>query len=212
MKKLKEIFDYTTGYFIDFKGLKHYITICAMSRELPDAEELDKKYSSLESIKANSMSTDTIAAAQDKIDDLPSAYEVDTWHPGIGTDWKCNIVKCLSLGVTVCNPEDEYNEEYGKIRAQALAKSNTPIIWSTKKGCINTPMVRSLLQQELDYLIANPDQIIKGYSDCKKRWGAKQKAHLNYSNLQGEEKTVAKFIKDNPKRTKELAELIKSLG
>lgn len=197
MKKLKQVYDYKFGAFIDYKGLKHHITLCALSQELPIPEEIESVYRELDDGQ--------------EINNLPDIYGVSKYHLAYGEDACYDLVKSLSIGYSVCNPEDTYNEEYGKVKAKAVAEKAIPIIWSTQRGCISTKLVRALLENEMDYIINNPDQIIKGYSEAKDRFEKKSNAHLEYSQLEGGERVVARFMKEDPKRARELALLVKSL-
>lgn len=131
----KEVIDSITGSFVDYKGLKHMVTIVALSQ-------------SGKCVNGN-----------------PNImFEIDTYEEDYGTESYADVAKTLSLGVSVCNPEDKYDEKVGFNKALARARSNSPVMFVTKAGIINTKMVKALLEQELEFTINNPDTIIPGYS------------------------------------------------
>lgn len=60
--------------------------------------------------------------------------------------------KRLSMGVSVCRPEDEFNEEIGKTIALGKArKSMEHALYSTDSGLINRGVVNALLDQEVAF-------------------------------------------------------------
>lgn len=82
-----------------------------------------------------------------------------------------NIEKCLSIGISVCNPADKYDTRIAYLQATGRARKNVDrMLFVTRSGMINTKMVQALLEQEAEFLKNNPDFLIKGYSDFEKRW------------------------------------------
>lgn len=82
-----------------------------------------------------------------------------------------NIEKKLSIGISVCNPEDTYNARIAYMQATGRArKNNDRVMFVNRPGMINTKMVQALLEQEAEFLKSNPDFLIKGYSEFEKRW------------------------------------------
>lgn len=74
------------------------------------------------------------------------------------------VNKVLSLGVAVCRPNDEFNEEIGiKIATGKAIKSESHRIYSVDEGLINNTMVEALLKQECEYFKSNPGRYLKGY-------------------------------------------------
>lgn len=64
-----------------------------------------------------------------------------------------NDMKVLSIGVSVCRPDDEFNETLGKTIAEGKAiKYRNHALYAVDAGLINETMVKALLQQEAEYL------------------------------------------------------------
>lgn len=80
----------------------------------------------------------------------------------------CDGVKKLSIGVAICNPEDEFNEEVGKTIALGKArKGNKHAFYSTDPGLINRGVVNALLDQEVAFFKQCPGKYIAGYNTAK---------------------------------------------
>lgn len=80
----------------------------------------------------------------------------------------CDGVKKLSIGVAICNPEDEFNEEVGKTIALGKArKGNKHAFYSTDSGLINRGVVNALLDQEVAFFKQCPGKYIAGYNTAK---------------------------------------------
>lgn len=109
------------------------------------------------------------------------------------------MTKGLSLGISICNPEDEFNEELGVLKAVGRAKKSIPVIYTSKSGLINTKTVRALLEQESEFLKNNPEKFIKGYEDAKSRHERNIQANTLKNNFNELENKVVEAIKDNPK-------------
>ena len=78
----------------------------------------------------------------------------------------CDGVKKLSIGVAICNPEDEFNEEVGKTIALGKArKGNKHAFYSS--GLINRGVVNALLDQEVAFFKQCPGKYIAGYNTAK---------------------------------------------
>lgn len=82
-----------------------------------------------------------------------------------------DVVKKLSLGFAICNPEDKWDEELGKRIALGKAiKRPTRVMWVSHAGMINTEVVNALINQEMKFLEKNPETVFKGYETAKKKW------------------------------------------
>lgn len=119
-------------------------------------------------------------------------------------DPECDVTKdefvipstrTVTLGVSVCNTADEYNEEFGKKIAYNRAASNkfVPAIVSTVPGVINTLVVRALLRQEADYIKRDPNSIIAGYDEKAKKFKTRKDAEECYNAMTTEEQMLVKL-------------------
>jgi len=72
-----------------------------------------------------------------------------------------NDMKVLSIGVSVCRPDDEFNETLGKTIAEGKAtKYRNHALYAVDAGLINETMVKALLQQEAEYFKVNPGRYL----------------------------------------------------
>lgn len=115
--------------------------------------------------------------------------EVDNWT---------NAEKVVKLGVAVCNPVDEYDEEKGKMIAINKARNSSDYaLYATLPGMINTAVINALIYQEIGFIKNNPDRVIPGYLEEKKKFEKRQEFAKKLAELTEEEKTVYEAIKDH---------------
>ena len=178
---MKERIETITDFFIDFKGEEHYFVIAAVSKMLPTRTgQLD-----------NNPMVDEYA---------PVYYEVNEYiDDGGGINGYLGVVsKALYLGVSICNPIDEFNEKVGIAKAIARAKNSDPSVFVTKPGLINTTMVKALLEQEAQYLKNNPGLFITGYEAARKKYMDQKEMESIEDNFSDIEKQVVEHTKNNP--------------
>lgn len=181
----KEVIDSVTGVLTDYKGLQHHITIVAVSAP-PTRVECEQELQ----------------------------YEIHMWGEDYGTDYIDDAAKVLYLGISVCNPEDTYDEKVGYNKALARARASYPVMYVTKSGIINTTMVKALLNQELQFAIDNPDTIIPGYSETKETYFRNKENEEALKSLNDEEKTVLAYLtgasKESTSKLEGLARYLKN--
>lgn len=92
-----------------------------------------------------------------------------------------DIKRALFIGVSVCNPKDEWNEEKGKMIALAKArgfKASAPeksaALFTTRSGMINEALVNCVLAREIEHIKADPEYVIKGYNQMKATFEQRQ--------------------------------------
>jgi len=85
--------------------------------------------------------------------------------------------RAVFIGISVCNPEDNWDEEKGKMIALAKAKGFNPYkiqksaaLFATRSGLISEPLVNALLDKEVQHVIDDPESVIKGYNKMKLRY------------------------------------------
>lgn len=112
------------------------------------------------------------------------------------------LTKGLFIGVAVCNPKDEFDEEKGKMIAYNKATNaknlHHPAMFTTRPGYINTEVVEALLNNIVNYIEKDPGSVIAGYDDAKKKFLKKAKDQ--------------QFVDSSSKELKKLAEDIKALS
>lgn len=114
------------------------------------------------------------------------------------------IPRAVFIGVAVCNPLDEWNEEKGKMIALSKArgfKSTAPeksaALFTTRAGMISELLVQALLTREVEHIKEDPECAIKGYNQMKARWEEKQE--------------IAKYLEETPEDLLELGKKLATL-
>jgi hypothetical protein len=169
---MKEYIDAIESSFVDFSGKEHRFVVAAISQVLP-------KYT-------------------DQGEEL--TYEVNEYIEDYGcNDCLSTIVKVLRVGFSVCNPEDDFDFQTGKLKAVARARINTPILYASSAGVINNRVVKALLIQEAEYLKKNPELLIPGYTERKRRLELREEMLELKDNFNKLEKEVLAALQVNPK-------------
>ena len=121
----------------------------------------------------------------------------------IWDDWTVEVQeslsKGLSIGISICNPEDTFDEKVGVLKAVSRAQKSDPVLYVTNPGYINSTLVKAFLQQEANYLKNNPELYIEGYSDAKKRYLKKKNMEEMKDNFSSTEKIIVEEVQKNPK-------------
>lgn len=179
------VIEYITDSFIDYKGEEHKIVVCAISST---PESIDDGYGKL-----------AVANVCEEY-----CYSDTTQY----------IERMVSIGYSVCNPEDTFNEDKGKLIAfhKALNNFSKPVLCSPVKGVVNKILIKALLKQEIKFVKENPEKVIKGYDDSKARYERKKKTLEEYNSLSEEEKNlVDKVLKgENLEKYSNLANRLKN--
>lgn len=178
----QEVLNHLVGEFTDYKGLVHKIIVAATVEVLPYYHN-HKTHENEE-------------------------YNVSHYTESCGEDDYKVVRRALRLGIAVCNPEDSFNEEKGKNSAVGRAMNSDPVLYATKSGIFSPTLVDALLKQELEYVCANPDVIIPGYTDSKKRYEYNQKMQFEIDNLcESEKKCLEILTSSNTLQKDKLLEL-----
>lgn len=152
----KDIVMYKNGSIVDFQGIEHPFIVCALSTSSFQTEE-------------------------------KSAYLV-TYDSNKGEDIAdFEFPRAVFIGVAVCKPGDdktpgdEWDEEKGKMIALARAKGfkheapeKSAALFATRAGMISEPLVKALLDREVEHIKSDPESVIKGYNQMKARWEEEQ--------------------------------------
>lgn len=174
---MKKYTDFIVDSFVDYQGIEHHFVIASYSQTLPKNE------------KEFFDDTDTPDAEVSHY--VMSYTDYDSYETA-------KVLKSLSLGISICNPEDEFNVEVGKAKALARAKCSTPMLFATKPGVINTTMVQALMKQEAEYLKNNPDAYIRGYAEAAAKYEQHQKDLDTLANLTDEQLQFYEYMSTAP--------------
>lgn len=178
----QDTIEYVIDSFIDFKGEEHKIVACALS-QTPESDE------------------DGYTLSVGWVDGEYISDDLD-FH---------NIRRVVSVGVSICNPTDSFNEEVGKKKAYDKAKHDPkcPTIYTKDSGVAGKILVKGFLEQELLYLKENPERYIKGYNEAKKKFEEKEALRNKIKNLSDSEKLIIEISKEDEINLEEFSKLIK---
>jgi hypothetical protein len=116
---------------------------------------------------------------------------------GIGEALGCVQVG-LQIGVSICNPVDEFSEKVGTLKAIARAKNSDIAFYAAHPGQMSDNLIRTYLAQEAEYIKENPEKYIKGYNDAKARFLKHQEMEKVKENFTDIEKVIVEGVKKDP--------------
>lgn len=129
-----------------------------------------------------------IMAAVSMMDDNFVSIKEDGHH--IDTD-----NKILSIGISVCRPNDEFDEVIGKRISEGKAiKYRSHAIYTTDSGLINEIMVKALLEQEAEYFKVNPGRYLAGYNKDAIKYRESERIENYIDNLEEDAQAALKYI------------------
>lgn len=112
---------------------------------------------------------------------------------------KNNVVsKCsrsIFIGVSICNPDDEFDVLKGIEIARARAEEKIePVVTSIIPSYINATVLSFILNTTVERIKSDPGKFIKGYDEAKQKFI--QKIHLinEINKFSDEEKCYLKYV------------------
>ena len=112
-----------------------------------------------------------------------------TWNiPGVEDSFE--IVRAVSVGIAVYNPEDEFNLTFGKEQAYKRALAGEPCWFIGKGGVITKECIDALLTEKIDHFTKNPEIVIKDYNANKAKYEEIQKEKEYIQNASPEEQAI----------------------
>lgn len=116
-----------------------------------------------------------------------------TWNiPGVEDSFE--IVRAISIGIAVYNPEDEFNLTFGKEQAYKKALAGDPCWFIGKGGVITKECIDALLTEKINHFSKNPEMVIKDYNANKAKYEEIQKEKEYIQNASPEEQAVLTLI------------------
>lgn len=92
-----------------------------------------------------------------------------TWNiPGVEDSF--DIVRAVSIGIAVYNPEDEFDLTFGKEQARKKALAGEPCWFIGKGGVITKECIDALLTEKINHFTKNPEIVIKDYNKTKAKY------------------------------------------
>lgn len=114
---------------------------------------------------------------------------IATWNiPGVKDSFE--IVRAISIGIAVYNPEDEFNLTFGKEQAYKKALAGDPCWFIGKGGVITKECIDALLTEKINHFIKNPEIVIKDYNANKAKYEQIQKEKEYIQNAPPAERAV----------------------
>lgn len=114
---------------------------------------------------------------------------IATWNiPGVEDSFE--IVRAISIGIAVYNPEDEFNLTFGKEQAYRKALAGDPCWFVGKGGVITKECIDALLTEKINHFIKNPEIVIKDYNANKAKYEQIQKEKEYIQNASPAEQAV----------------------
>lgn len=89
----------------------------------------------------------------------------------------------LKVGVSICNPADEFNKELGEFQAIGRATKSDPILYTKYSGQITETLMNAYLQQEIKYIQNHPEKYMGGYLSAKDNYLKRQEIDRLVSNF-----------------------------
>ena len=165
----QDVAEYLIDSFVDFKGEEHKIVACALSQSPEESEDGCK----------------LAVGWANKKDEFICVDDPDY----------AEVCRVISVGISVCHPTDTFDEKRGKTNAynKALHDPKCPTIYTKDRGVASRTLVKTFLQQEVNFLKENPERIIKGYNQTKDRFDKKQALKAKMESLSDNEKLVVKL-------------------
>lgn len=116
-----------------------------------------------------------------------------TWNiPGVEDSFE--IVRSISVGIAVYNPEDEFNLTFGKEQAYKKALAGDPCWFISKGGVVTKECIDALLTEKINHFTKNPEIVIKDYNANKAKYEEIQKEKEYIQNASPEEQAVLTLI------------------
>lgn len=116
-----------------------------------------------------------------------------TWNiPGVEDSFE--IVRAVSIGIAVYNPEDEFNLTFGKEQAYKRALAGEPCWFIGKGGVITKECIDALLTEKINHFSKNPEMVIKDYNANKAKYEKIQREKEYIQTASPEEQVVLTLI------------------
>lgn len=116
-----------------------------------------------------------------------------TWNiPGVEDSFE--IVRAVSIGIAVYNPEDEFNLTFGKEQAYKRALAGEPCWFIGKGGVITKECIDALLTEKINHFSNNPETVIKDYNANKAKYEQIQREKEYIQTASPEEQAVLTLI------------------
>ena len=160
----QDIATYLVDSFKDYAGKEHTLVACALSQ-----------------------------SPENEVDSTLKIGWVDNADRLYTDSFLCHdVYRMVTIGIAICNPEDEFDLERGKNIAYNKAANieHLPRIYTPCKGVITKELVEVFLNQQVQFAKEDPERLIKGYDAAKKVYEETRDAKAAIEQLQGDERAA----------------------
>ena len=159
----QDIATYLVDSFIDFAGKEHKIVACALSQ-----------------------------SPNDKDDYLRIGWVDKEGNMDVDNPLCPYVYRMVTVGIAVCNPCDNFDEETGKRIAYNKAANieYLPRIYATRPGIITKELVDAFLKQQVEFVKENPEKLISGYDESKAEYEKIQSVKNQIEQFTDEERVA----------------------
>ena len=105
----------------------------------------------------------------------------------------------LNIGVSICSPEDKYNEDLGLDIAYRRATESDPILTASSKKGINCAYIDAILKSEIDYIKLRPQKYIKNYWEKYDKYKEKLSVLIDAEDTINQFENAYSFFIEHPK-------------
>ena len=107
-----------------------------------------------------------------------------------------NYEKILSVGISVCRPSDEFDENLGVTIAEGKAiKNQDHAMYISDGGLVNNKLVDALLEQEAEFFKKDPGYYLAGYNNDAKKYQENKSLKEYEKTLEGDAKVTYNYLK-----------------
>lgn len=106
------------------------------------------------------------------------------------------LPKVISIGVSVCRPNDTFDKALGITIAEGKAKKyRYHALYLTDGGMANDKVINALLDQEMMFFQKDPGYYLAGYDKDAAKYAEQERVKGYEAAIEGDEKTAYNFIK-----------------
>lgn len=109
------------------------------------------------------------------------------------------VITRIGLGVAICHPNDEFNQEYGEQVAQGRAEKyidDSAYFTTNAFSILASPaVVKMILDNNAEHVINHPGFYIPGYDEAKAKYEAKLQDQADYDCLSEDERKVVNVLR-----------------
>lgn len=169
---------YKSGSFKDFAGSTHKFVVCGVVYRHTDGLMLGIP------VKAT---------------DIDTKEERMLLQPVKEYNNDGHLNESLFLGVAICSPRDEYDEEIGKAIAKGKAlKGKRAQRWmsSNLAGMFADNVIEAIVANEVEYVATHPEEFIAGYVKAAEKHSKTVYLQKEYAKLTDKEKELVQLTAD----------------